>query len=496
MPPAQSFDEPEGLSGHGWAVFGLASVTVVTGLGVLAHLYLGSLSRFMADSYCHAAVTLRLGSIGMVISEYNRWSGRFSADWVDGALGAYVGPWIAPWWSPLLLILWLVALGLIAFQFSRGVYARYRLWMTVLVPLLVLFVTLDNTPIIGQTVYWTTGLNNYGIPLILFTFFLAFLKWREQRPLRGWTAAGLLLFSFVLNLIIGGFSETIVIVQCATLALGAAYFGLLGSREQKRQILPLLLAALLGAALALLIVAAAPGNKVRQSFSPPPPDLLTLGLYVLTFTKQVVLSTLAKEPLNIIGLPAVAALVGANLARKDGWLLNSPQAVLRTVLWVPVVTLALMAVAVTPAAYATSTIPNERNMLVVMYVLTIGLTVWGYAVGQLYRQLRADALQTPSERRGLLLAMAVVVAVFAANTLRTAQVTVNNREIYVNYARGWDQNHATILAARQSGATSAVITLLANPFGLEEPQADPGHWVSACYSDYYGITVTTPPAAQ
>ncbi len=489
-------DEPPALTSRGWAVAALAIVTFITALAGLAHIYLGSFGRFMADSYCDAGRGLQFGALGATLNLYRALSGRYSANFLDILMGQLFGPAFAPLWSPLLQIAWLVALASLVAGLTHGAFARYRAWVAALLAILILFVTFDNTPSLGQSVYWSTGLNNYVVPLVLFTAFGALLAWRAPRALHGrsrWLWLGLCLS---LNLLIGGFNETNLFVQCAVLGLAVALAWLFGSAELKRNLLPLLLAGLLGAVVALIVVAAAPGNKVRQGAVGIPPDLGTLVLYVLTFTKQVVLNAVTREPLNLLGLPVIAALAGATLARPDGWLFGSNRTVLRTVLWAPVITLALVAVAIVPAAYVTSSLPNNRGTLIVMYVLSLGLAVWGYALGQLYRHWRVDDLQLPVERLALHLALGAVVALFAANTLRTAQLTFGERTAYAAYARVWDQNEARILAARQAGAASVTITQLANPFGIEEPQPDPNHWVNNCLNMYYGLKIMTEAPAQ
>lgn len=56
------------------------------------HAFLGSFSRFSADSYCHAGLVRRLGWLGMVKDLYSTWSGRFSASLLDGFLEGLAGP--------------------------------------------------------------------------------------------------------------------------------------------------------------------------------------------------------------------------------------------------------------------------------------------------------------------------------------------------------------------------------------------------------------------
>mgnify|MGYP000097149443 CR=1 FL=1 len=52
------------------------------------------------------------------------------------------------------------------------------------------------------------------------------------------------------------------------------------------------------------------------------------------------------------------------------------------------------------------------------------------------------------------------------------------------------------MEARRSGAAAVTLAPLANPFGIEEPQPDPTHWVNNCLNMYYGLTIITEAPAQ
>src|SRR5512142_1126962 len=95
-------DSPPARWAAGLAAF--ASMAVL-----LMHGYLGSYSRFMADDYCSAAESLRLGILRAAWFWYRTWTGRYSANVLDAIFGA-LGPGVTPVVTALVLALWLAAL--------------------------------------------------------------------------------------------------------------------------------------------------------------------------------------------------------------------------------------------------------------------------------------------------------------------------------------------------------------------------------------------------
>src|SRR5512142_2120663 len=88
----------------GAALIAIASTAV---LGM--HAYLGTYSRFMADDYCSASESLRLGILRAAWFWYRTWTGRYSANVLDATFGA-LGPGVTPVVTALVLALWLAAL--------------------------------------------------------------------------------------------------------------------------------------------------------------------------------------------------------------------------------------------------------------------------------------------------------------------------------------------------------------------------------------------------
>src|SRR5512142_861259 len=100
----------------GAALIAIASTAV---LGM--HAYLGTYSRFMADDYCSASESLRLGVLRAAWFWYRSWTGRYSANVLDATFGA-LGPGITPIVTALVLALWLAGLfaSLLMITKSRG----------------------------------------------------------------------------------------------------------------------------------------------------------------------------------------------------------------------------------------------------------------------------------------------------------------------------------------------------------------------------------------
>lgn len=93
-----------------WPVAGL--LPLCASLPLLAHAYIGSFSRLMADDYCSAVEARARGVFGATHYWYMTWSGRFIAHFLDGIAGV-LGPRATPYYPAVGLLLWIAALVLL-----------------------------------------------------------------------------------------------------------------------------------------------------------------------------------------------------------------------------------------------------------------------------------------------------------------------------------------------------------------------------------------------
>lgn len=262
----------------------------------------------------------------------------------------------------------------------------------------------------------------------------------------------------------------------------------------KKRALSLLLAALGGALLGLVIVVAAPGNHVRRTARPPPPDLVRLAYMSVTQTYLFLTGTLTRSLFDYLAATAMAAFVGASLSPLDERAPAVWRGVLRTLVCLPLLAWALIATPHAAAAYGLSGPPRERSLLVPQYVLSCTALVWGCAAGIAARRIDLEAALGQEARlwRGLVVAGTFVALL--VSSLHAAWQTLVKEVQLATYAEAWDARDRLIRDAKGKGLQRVSVLPLQNPYRCEEVESDPKWWTNECVSAYYGQTVIAHPA--
>jgi hypothetical protein len=448
-------------------------------LPLAAHAAAGSFTRLSSDTYCHAALLQAHGLWGMLAYHYNIFAGRYTLYLLEG-LSVLAGPAVFPLPPGLAVLLWLG--GLVAVLWPQ---VRER-WRALLLGALALVATLDASPAVPNVLYWTTGMHNYVAPLALLTWLAALIGWRARQPAAGraewvWRSA-----AFALAFLAAGGSEMVGVLQLAALVAFAAA-GLLASSQDRRRLLPIVAAALLGAALGFGLVAAAPGNAVRRASQPPVPTPLALAGLVGGGTFISAGIAAKAGPLGLLTAVALPAVLGSQDA---GWLrgrLRTRGAVAAAVLGVPAVTAVLIAASLVPPAYGLAGLPPSRAILVVAFVLVPGLMAWGYVLGQLLGPRLAPRLWLGG--RGPALGAAALCLYALLETV----LVVRPLPRLARFAEQWDHNYALIQAAVARGDASVTVPAIDNPLGVVDIGTDPTLRVTPCMAAWYGVEVRSEP---
>src|ERR1043166_3999188 len=142
---------------------------------LLAHICLGSYSRFIADDFCSSAIARSQGIIRGAFYWYINWNGRFSANLLDSLFG-YLGPSATPYATGLIVMVWFIVLAVTVFQVipARDEH-EVQLLQSCILATMILFAVLDVIPFIGQSHYWGQGMRSVVPPLILGTAYVAFI---------------------------------------------------------------------------------------------------------------------------------------------------------------------------------------------------------------------------------------------------------------------------------------------------------------------------------
>ncbi len=477
VPESAAQDSP----GAAEAKWGAALVAGGSTVVLVMHAYLGSFSRFMADDYCSAAESLRLGILRAAWFWYITWTGRYSANVLDATFGA-LGPRVTPLVTTLVLVIWIAALFAAVLMLSRirGTGSRFLTGFSVAAS--VLFLTLALAPNVPQSLYWGQGMRSVVPPLILITFDVAlylYCRARQWSPSETifWTSA-----SFLLAFGAGGFSETFAALQVVIFGLGIAGRLLFRNHTAAKNDWFFLLFGLAGAMLSVLVIVASPGNPARAAFFPPPPPLpILLGIAFSSY--GLFLVAITDSPLKSVALVAtlsVGVWLGLHFDLSlRGW--RSAGAVL-------LAGLVLSFSSFPPAAYGESTVPPDRTLLIPTYIVVLTLMPLGACISGPLAQHWKSLVRVSN---------VAILILWIAAALSLSQMTAM-QPTYAAYARAWAQFNAQMIDLREKGYATAVISTAdqkANNWAKLNTLGDATRfWLNKCVGDYYGIKVisTTP----
>ena len=439
------------------------------------HGYLGTYSRFMADDFCSAATAQSLGIVRGAAWWYVNWSGRFSANILDSVFG-YLGPRITPSVTLIILIVWFGALICAAASTFRLLLDRPSISVCVLTAAVLLFVVVEITPNVGQSLYWGQGMRSVIPPLILGTVFAMLVTRSAIVPgiKFGWIVA-----AAALTFIAGGFSETYVALQTVSITLALVVTLLVHPR--KRRLISILLAGLIGSVTALGIVVSAPGNAVRRTPFPEPAwqPLLRISLdgFLQFFTK---LFATKLNCLSLVGLAVFAFALGGFFfgEKRDG-----PSSA--TLLSLPIAGLLLLFSCHVPIAYGASLNLPDRTLVIPAYLLVALLFVWFVLLGIKVRSGLGKSAWAAA-------AVVVFLIFFAGTAMYAGLRRAGLAPAFRNYAHEWDVRDAAIRDAKSRGDRFVQVRRLYNLAALDEVEPDPKIlWLTKCVQDYYGISVLT-----
>ena len=456
-------------------------------LALMAHAYLGSFSRYMADDYTISTMAKAHGLFGAQVYWYLGWTGRFSFTFVASLLGL-IGPATTRFVPALLMTVWIAATAWAISQI-HSLSGRTSWTKAVLLAGLIIFATLETAPNLVQSLYWQAGALTYIAPLVLLSLYVGivirFMRGTHQRS--SFYAAGILMF------VAGGFSDAYVVLQTSGLVLALIALEIFAPQHLKRTVRAFLLIGLLGSLLALAIVAIAPGNSARQAYFPHHlglPQILSLTVvYSLRFiaklmlTHPIVLSVL-------LGLPFLMVLRDKTAGDTPVW---NRQLCIRLLVLIPLAIFILIACCSAPSFYGMSVMLPERARILLSLTFVCGTVVWSRTAGEFLLAtllpLRYNVKQTVHTGSTLLLMLMIVAPLVSFIS------TLEMREQARAYAADWDKQDTELRAARQRDVNEVVVQqigdfqwrLAKGPSDLHL-RTDPGFWINRGTAEYYGLS--------
>ena len=464
-----------------WAL--IAALCLVPLLGMA---YVGTFSRYLADDYCTAGVMRSNGFWNGLAAWYVGWSGRFSYIFLMQLLHQF-GPVITPWGTILLLLLWMTGLLMLLRQLFQEWTPSVSWTVTAGLAASLLLATVLGAPDRYQSFYWQTGLVTYVAPLVLLTFYAAWLAARWGRtvdktwlPL-AWAA------SFGIAFAAGGFSEVSASAQLVLLAMALVCARLFLPPAYRRTTIIILGSGLAGTIAAIVVILLAPGNQVRLALMPERAAFPTLMLSTARFAVAFVAESLLRSPGAAVLAVVIPFLFGLRHAPKgDGLLGEGRRRSQLPIVLIPSATaLLVVVVAIFPAVYATSAYPAERSLVVPQYILVWGLAGTGYLTGRLLRPSRPGEPHVLRPSQEIVLTFIVLAIVLAVSLLGSKDVVSFLPEAR-SYAEQWDSRNTRILKAGDVEGTLAIAPL-PHMSGLAEVGEDPKEWINACVAAAYAL---------
>jgi hypothetical protein len=459
---------------------------VSIGLALFMYAYLGIFSRYYADDYCMSALASRSGFWPAQWIQYTTWSNRFAGMFTLTA-SDFLGPVFIRIWPMLVLVLWMAGLGWALFQLAKALGASLPLWIPALVAEWTIFITLLFAPNLYQSLFWRVGLITYTLPLALMAFLLGMMVAGYRKIIAGRKAVGTLIAVGFLAFWTGGFSETCLALEVGILVIGLFFSLIRGSRDRVRRAARWpIFSALAGAFLASIVVLLSPGNAVRQAAMPATPGILTLvkmdAINAFLFIYLSMKNNALQMFLAILGPAFVFYLYFASRADV---LVMQPASLVTGLFSLPVAGFYAVAVVVLPAAYAQSSYPDGRVLIVAGFALALVLSLAGCLVGlslSRLHQLSGDAVPVYLK----ILSAFLVFLVFLYPIYDAAK---SYRQIpeYRAQAQAWDERDASIRQAKLAGESDIEAMSLNAPGGMSELRVDPNDWVNGCVAAFYGV---------
>jgi hypothetical protein len=242
-------------------------------------------------------------------------------------------------------------------------------------------------------------------------------------------------------------------------------------------------ASFIGTLLALAVLAFSPANESRLASLDQADGVLEL--LRLTFYHGYLYgrSVFPQQIIPLIAVFAVAFWLSAHIFQRTGaQLLSSWRQALVWFALIAVTSMAVILATMLPSAYAQSSYPVGRALILAAFAVTFaGATAGAILASLLVVQPRRYAKSA--------LGVAGLVAVIAgAYALASTINTLDELSRYQKWARFWDERHSQILNDRSAGAGEIEVILIDHIIpDVAELQPDPDYFYNNCAEWYYDI---------
>jgi hypothetical protein len=463
-------------------------------VALIAFAYVGLFTRYMADDYCYVASVNQIGFTKFQRAQYIGWNGRFSFSFFQAVAG-FIGPRIVPFLQLLAITCWLIAATWAIYQLALIAQWPQPLLTAFVIAELIVFSTLNGAYNIVQSVYWQAGMLTYVPPLVCLPLYVGLVLHGTRKRLVNSRALPLVVVSFFLSFIAGGFSEPYSLLQVFGLLLAGTLIYKWAETTTRRAALPFIIAGLAGSVIALIIVVLAPGNKIRQSHFPAPPDLITLTKLSLYYAAGFTYYTLRRSPLTSFLFISLPVFLGYFLNKRYARPAFHWPRVKGQLLLSPVIGYFLIFLCIVPGFYGTSGMLPDRARIIPQFVLVCLAVYWCYFAGAaLTRTTILQHIPSWISTAALGGIVAVMIASPLSAALRTFRLARNGSVA----ASIWDQTDREIRSARERGERNVSVPAVDDVesrlgVSMTELQLErtDQNWKNKCAARYYKVDSIT-----
>ena len=464
---------------------GLVGLAFAFAIPLAAYALTGLNMRYSGDDYCYAGLFRQKGLFRTITDTYsgpspfhgNRISLTFSSGIAD-----LIGPEASAILPAAILVLWLGGLIFLIREISKSVGMSVKILESVLVGEAIILAALLITPELIQSLYWRSGMFPYLMPLVLYSYIAAIIV-KQFGKMRSSIPALIGIFS--LSLLAGAYSETAASVQLTVLVFAAGAAAILSRTDgsSRRSIAIALGASFAGTLVAFSILAISPANGFRLATLDQADSLAELIRLTIFHAYLYSRSVLPRQFLPLLAPFVVSFWLTAQIAGRGArQLVANWRMALLAIAYIGITVIATIIAAMLPSAYAQSSYPVGRALILAAFAISFGAAAVGFVLSSYLeakpRRLGKTALRIAG-------AGAAIMGFYAlAGTIST----VDELAKYKRWSRFWDVRHTQILNERRAGEGEVEVVLIDHIIpDLAELAPDPDFFYNNCAEWYYDI---------
>jgi len=445
----------------------------------------GSFMRYSGDDYCYGGILARYGFWKAQWLSY--WQitlyhgNRFSLTLFSDLVGLF-DPKANGVLPALVMVLWLIGIVLILWNARKVCFPDLDWGSLFFMAEVFTFLVLHQAPDLVQSLYWRSAMLPYSMPITFNLYIGAIVLQQVLRARIWWPTTGLL---FLLSFVSAGFSETGAAMQAGLWGAFCITAVLFWKRERGKSVRLWLLcgSVLMGTIAATVLLALSPVTRLRLMNLPPPPGALSLLKMSLMHTR-IFLAVTRKQTWSNLVMMFVPLCLSFYCSAKGLTTATTFKTLVQALVFIGLVSLFLVFCCMVPSAYAESSYPELRVLILARFVVVAGVVTACWKIGTFIEpQIKGRLLYA-----GVLGASVLVLVATYSYPLIWAKSIYAEMPRYQKWAHFWDARDQQIREAQRQGVSQIEVVQIDHIVPrVGELSPDPGYWYNVCASWYYGI---------